>query len=100
MSASAASQADLVIGRRLAWTNGSVDSSSVFELDPETQLVDELVRTGRVDIWWGGSNIKYVQLRDRLTGLRASGRSYVSWNIALEQAADRMRRLMTEEADQ
>ena len=57
------------------------------ELDPETQLVDELVRTGRVEIRWGGSNVKYVELRDRLTGRQVSGRSYVSWNIALGQAA-------------
>ncbi len=91
----------VVIRRRLAWTKGSVGSSAVFaELDPKTQLVDELVRTGRVEIRWGDSNIKYIELRDRLTGLRASGRSYVSWNIALGQAAHKMGRLITEEADQ
>ncbi len=79
----------------------SVGLSAVFaELDPATQLLDELARSGRVEIRWGGSNVKYVELRDRLTGQRASGRSFVSWNIALGQAAHKMRRLMAVEAEQ
>ena len=68
----------------------------MLELDRDTHFVDALVRAGRVELWWGGSNIKFVQLRDRLTGLRASGRSYHSWNIAHEQAAHKMRRLLAE----
>lgn len=68
--------------------------------DPDTRLVDELVRTGRVELWWGGSNIRYVQLRDRVTGLRASGRSYHSWEIAHRQAALRMRQLLGDVADE
>ncbi len=77
----------------------------MFDLDPDsqlpgTQLVDELWRTGRVELWWGHSNIRYVELRDRVTGQRTSGRSYHSWDIALRQAAYKMRRLMTEEIDQ
>lgn len=70
------------------------------ELDPGTELVNELVRSRNVEIRWGGSNVKYVELRDRLTGLRASGRSFVSWNVALDQAAHRMRQLIGVEADQ
>ena len=66
------------------------------ERDAETQLVEELARAGRVEIRWGGSNVKYVELRDRLTGVRASGRSYVSWNTALGQAAARLRQLIGE----
>lgn len=67
------------------------------EPDSETRLVDALVRSGRIEIRWGGSNIKYVELRDRLTGTRTSGRSYVNWNTALSQAVHKMRRSMTEE---
>ena len=70
----------------------------VFEVDHESQLIDELVRTGRVELWWGGSNSNGIELRDRLTGLRAAGRSYESWNIALGQAIHEMRRLLAKEA--
>ena len=70
----------------------------MFELDHENQLIDELVRTGRIELWWGGSNIKWVELRDQLTGIRAAGRSYESWNIALGQAIYRMRQLLADEA--
>ena len=79
----------------------------MFEFDPDTQLVDEdtqlvddLMHTGRLELWWGGSNIKYIELRDRLTGRRVSGKSYQSWNIALRQAVHKLRRLMADEADQ
>lgn len=91
----------VVNGRRPTWTKGSVGSAAVSaELDPDTQSADELVRAGRVEIRWGGSNVKYVELRDRRTGLRASGRSYVSWNVALGHAAQKMRWLLDVEADQ
>ena len=66
------------------------------ELDAETRLIDRLLRTGRVEVLWGGSNVKFVELRDRSSGARASGRSYVSWHIALEQAAHEMNRLMAD----
>ena len=68
----------------------------MIERHTAVQFVDELVRAGRVELGWGGSNIKYVRLRDRLTGLQACGRSYHSWDIAHEQAAYEMRRLLTE----
>ena len=71
----------------------------MYEVHPDARLVDAMVRTGRVELWWGGSNIKFVQLRDRLTGLRASGRSYHSWNSAHEEAAHKLFRLLTEEAE-
>lgn len=74
-------------------------SPVVAELAPQTRLVDELARTGRVEIRWGSSNVKYVELRDRLTGQRTSGKSFVSWNIALEQAAHKMRLLIAVEAE-
>jgi hypothetical protein len=72
----------------------------VIERDTDIQFVHELVRTGRVEVGWGGSNIKFVRLRDRLTGLQACGRSYHSWDIAHEQAAHEMRRLLAEPTDQ
>ena len=81
------------------WMGPSVGSAAVFELDDATQLVDELVRTGRIELYWGGSNIQWIELRDRLTGVRATGRSYEGWNIALSQAVHEMRRLLAEEAD-
>lgn len=68
--------------------------------DPDVRIIDELVRSGRVELWWGSSNIRFVQLRDRVTGLRASGRSYHSWEIAHKQAALEMRRLLGDAADE
>ncbi|MFQ5968507.1 MAG: hypothetical protein ACE5MI_13010 [Acidimicrobiia bacterium] len=70
----------------------------MFEFD-DVPLVDELVQTGRFELWWGGSNIKWIALQDRLTGLRAVGRSYVSWNTAFGQAVHEMRRLLADTAD-
>ena len=66
------------------------------ELEAGARLIDRLLKTGRVEVLWGGSNVKFVELRDRSSGLRASGRSYVSWHIALEQAAYEMTQLMAE----
>ena len=64
--------------------------------DRDTRYVDELVESGRVELWWGSSNIRFVQLRDRMTGLRASGRSYHSWETAHRQAALELRRKLAE----
>ena len=86
---------------QLTWMKDPVCRlAAVFELDPESQMIDELIRTDRIELWWGGSNIKWIERRDRVTGVRASGKSYESWNIALGQAVHKMLRLLPELADE
>ncbi len=68
----------------------------MFEFDGSPEMVAELMRSGRFEVRWSGSIVKWVSLRDQLTGSRAVGRSYDSWHTALGLAVQEMRRLIAE----